>query len=123
MSGLETRHRTYARATANLETTEDAPQEELLTLEQQVSDKGLVSILVLLDLSAAFDTIDHGILLHRPKFSWSPRLDLSPYPLLSPGPIATHLPPRAVCLVDTDCWAGVNRNKPIKPCPPHMLLA
>ncbi|XP_061600802.1 barrier-to-autointegration factor-like isoform X1 [Cololabis saira] len=36
MSGLETRHRTYARATANLETTEDAPQEELLTLEQQV---------------------------------------------------------------------------------------
>lgn len=36
LTGLETQHRTYARATAKSETTEDAPQEELLTLEQVV---------------------------------------------------------------------------------------
>lgn len=38
ITGIKTRHRTYARAAANAETTEDAPREELQSLEQQVVD-------------------------------------------------------------------------------------
>lgn len=34
ITGLEVKHRTYAKAAANKITTEDAPQEELLTLEK-----------------------------------------------------------------------------------------
>lgn len=36
ITGLEVKHQTYAKAAANQITTEDAPQEELLTLEKQV---------------------------------------------------------------------------------------
>lgn len=38
ITGLETKHRSYARVVANgnRHVTEDAPQEELLTLEQQI---------------------------------------------------------------------------------------
>lgn len=38
ITGIKTRHRTYARAAARAETTEDAPREELQSLEQQVVD-------------------------------------------------------------------------------------
>lgn len=38
ITGIKTRHRTYARMTANAETTEDALREELQSLEQQVVD-------------------------------------------------------------------------------------
>lgn len=36
ISGLKTQHRSYAQATANEVTTDDAPLEQLLSLEQQV---------------------------------------------------------------------------------------
>lgn len=41
ITGLEIKHQTYTRITANVETIEDSPQEELLTLEQQVVNKNI----------------------------------------------------------------------------------